>query len=265
MEEPGLRSVTFNLFFKGMVPGKYRLRWGRDAGDGMADSIAYVESAVINIESPVDENPPEVSRVTIDGKVVFPYDSIFSIYFSEPVEKDVLIPEGIEIRDKDSVEYRVIGSWESDFAFQVNLNDLKWNNEYIINMDPERIQDRAGNKAADSVIQFKFATYDEDSLGSVSGTIHIDSAGDLSGVPVLIFKSAAGSEKFMQSFPNNVFQMSLPPGKYFLSGFLDRNHNGRHDHGILFPFDFAETYAAYADTIRVRARFETADIQFDFR
>ena len=103
-----------------------------------------------------------------------------------------------------------------------------------------------------------------DSLGSVSGRVSFGPGVDSAGTTHLLFRPVTGSVVFEKVPEGESFNYSLPPGKYFLSGFLDNNNNGRHDFGNLYPFAFAEKATIHPDTIRVRARFETADIEFIF-
>jgi hypothetical protein len=49
----------------------------------------------------------------------------------------------------------------------------------------------------------------------------------------------------------------LFPATYRLSAYYDVNNNGRFDGGRIRPFNFAEPIALYADTVSVRARWET--------
>ena len=64
---------------------------------------------------------------------------------------------------------------------------------------------------------------------------------------------------------NNHFNFSLPRGKYLISGFIDKNRNGFYDSGSIIPLKLAETFAMGKDTVRVRARFETTGLIFEFK
>jgi len=44
------------------------------------------------------------------------------------------------------------------------------------------------------------------------------------------------------------------PGTYSLEGFRDRDNNGEYSFGQAFPFQPAERFVVYPDTIKVRAR-----------
>ncbi len=54
------------------------------------------------------------------------------------------------------------------------------------------------------------------------------------------------------------------PGKYFLSGYMDLNHNQAFDLGLVNPYSPMEPFAVYPDTIYVRSRWETEGIELKF-
>jgi hypothetical protein len=129
-------------------------------------------------------------------------------------------------------------------------------------IDERLISDMAGNRAGDSIRTYIFKTYSQDSLGSVSGTVAINSDIDTAGIPYLKFKSVTDNKAFTFSIMGKHFNFQLPSGKYILNGFIDRDANGRQDFGSLFPLKLAETGAVYPDTVRIRSRFESAGIEF---
>jgi hypothetical protein len=61
------------------------------------------------------------------------------------------------------------------------------------------------------------------------------------------------------------FKIDVPAGKYLVSGFLDTDGDGRRGLGSAVPYRFSETVLVYTDTIAVRARFETAGVQLEFK
>ncbi|MDD8019328.1 MAG: hypothetical protein PHP42_13230, partial [Bacteroidota bacterium] len=54
----------------------------------------------------------------------------------------------------------------------------------------------------------------------------------------------------------------LPEGRYTLKAFEDRNDNGIHDAGKIFPYQQGEKFTFYPDTIRVRARWPVDGVIF---
>jgi hypothetical protein len=127
------------------------------------------------------------------------------------------------------------------------------------------VADRAGNLLGDSVTSFTFGTLDTDSLGTIAGTVSIrlrDKAGDPAG---LILRE--GSNRFVdtRTVKEREFTVSVPGGKYLLSGFVDSDKDGKRSDGSLRPYRMAETSSVHPDTIAVRARFETTGIEMIFK
>ena len=82
---------------------------------------------------------------------------------------------------------------------------------------------------------------------------------------LLTFAQVGSNQEYELPVSGRNFSIELPAGKYVLSGFVDSNGNGEKDAGSVQPFEFSESRAVLADTVAVRARFETAGIEFLFR
>jgi len=81
----------------------------------------------------------------------------------------------------------------------------------------------------------------------------------------LILKDSNGKNILDRIKVGDRFKFSVKPGKYVMSGYLDRDGNGKYDFGTLKPFKYSENYFNYPDTIRVRARFESAGIELHIK
>ena len=99
----------------------------------------------------------------------------------------------------------------------------------------------------------------------MSGEVVVEIAGQRDSPAVLSFKKIGGKQVFDLLVPGRKFKIDVPAGKYLLSGFVDFDLDGQKGNGSIYPFRLAETSASYADTIAVRARFETAGIRFEFK
>jgi uncharacterized protein (DUF2141 family) len=265
LEQKGLKTSVYNLYFKSLKEGNYRLQCESALFGGKIDSMAIIESGEFFAGLEPDDSPPEILSVSHSGKTVFPSDSIIQVYFSEPIDDNFDIAGTVEILDSDSLPYDFSHEWPDEFNLNLHTIGLKWNRKYNIILSENLITDLAGNSIGDSVVSFDFSTYDRDSLGSVSGTLVVETGADSRAVPYITFRSITGKFSTTRPIVSNSFNLALPPGKYFLSGFLDRDGNEKQDYGSLRPFRFSEPSASYPDTIRVRARFETAGIEFFFR
>lgn len=259
-------GTIYNLFFPGLDSGIFRIRIDRSIMKP-ADTAEreYLESPDFEVTYAADETAPKVESVAVATRPIFPSEDRLEILFSEPVQKARVEADGVTMSDGDSTDLSLAYDWRDDFRLRVTADELVWNMTYDLRIDGAAVYDLAGNRTTDSVLSFSLATYDEDSLGSVSGKVMVGEQIDSAGVIFLIFDAIQSRAEFRREISGNDFSFVLPPDKYILSGFIDRNGNLRHDCGTLRPFRLSETAAVYADTIRVRARFETADIEFHFK
>jgi hypothetical protein len=253
-------SSVFFFYFDSLINGEYTLEIAENVIVS-SDSRSSLKSSPFLVEPVDDKNPPVIDSVTIDNQKRFPDDSTVNIVFSEPCRPLGALSEIITAMSDDSIKNDIEFDWSNSFNLKCHLTDLDWGVKYEIKINKTRFLDLSGNLMTDSSITYEFATYSEDSLGSVAGTIFIDT-GDIDSKPYIIITGLKGNEIIKESVLDKDFFYRLPPGKYLLKGFLDRNGNGHHDKGNLRPFDYAETMTIHPDTIRVRSRFESAGIEF---
>jgi len=266
VKEAPIDTVTaVHLYFDSLSNGDYKIRLPRRIFTGDETDTVFLESSELSISLESDEVHPVNEGFSHYHRTVYPEDSIFSFYYSEPVMPLVPDDSVFVIYDSEDNNYKVSFDWRNPFRPAMTIGRLEWGKEYHIAVLRDRLGDLSGNILGDSAEVFTFATYDIDSLGEISGTIAYTHDTDLTVVPYLIFHGVDGAFEYVQSIDNEHFKTRLPGGKYFLSGFLDKNENGRHDPGSLIPWYPAETYSIYPDTIRVRPRFETSDINFEFK
>ena len=114
----------------------------------------------------------------------------------------------------------------------------------------ERLLDIGGNVLSEP-ISFVFSVMDTAALGRVSGT--------MSSADVVIWVEGLEHDFFWeQVLQDTTFSLAnLLPGTYRISGFLDRDRNGQWMSGQIHPFLPAEPLITHADTVEVRARWET--------
>ncbi len=265
-ERGEVESTTFNFFFAGIAKGRYKLQIDADVFSKPDDSSHLIESPEFDIELLPDENPPKIDSISHSAITVYPSQNTIEIGFSEPcliVESDDTL--AFLIMRQDSSLHEISSEWKDEFRLNIQLSELGWDESCTITILERFITDLSGNPLGDSITTYKFRTYNEDSLGSISGEVKTDSSIDGNSTPYIIFTKITGQEILRTAVDGRAFNYSMPPGKYFLKGFLDRNNNGKHDLGSLIPFEYSETTAFYPDTIRVRARFETSGIELIFK
>ena len=130
--------------------------------------------------------------------------------------------------------------------------DSPWTSGETIRLsgNRERLLDIGGNILSEP-ISFVFSVMDTAALGRISGTT--------SSSDVVIWVEGLAHDFFRkQVLRDTTFSLTnLLPGTYRISGFLDRDRNGHWMSGQVHPFLPAEPLVAQADTVEVRARWET--------
>ncbi len=139
---------------------------------------------------------------------------------------------------------------------------LKPSSEYILMIDLKGLEDAVGNKI-DSLYKFKFTTVGELDFSGASGSVKSNDGTDL----VVLLKNVEQNKISYQQkvdSKNNFDFKKIVPGKYLLWSFKDNGKNGKYDHGTIKPFNFAEEFKFYPDTLNLRARWPVVDISLSF-
>jgi uncharacterized protein (DUF2141 family) len=264
-EKFGALSANYSFYFADLPEGDYRLRVPATILGRRKEAGGEVESGLIKYKPGADDNPPALESVSHSGRTVFPSEKTISVCFSEPVRRNRLDSAAVRVTDSDSSLYELNFIWPDDFNLDLSVRDLAWGKACALTVNTADVIDLSGKSAGDSIAQFVFHTYYQDSLGLVSGTIDYAPDIDTGGIAYLTFTSISSDFSRTEPVLGTAFNIQMPPGKYILHGYLDRNGNGARDLGSLCPFDYAETASIYPDTVRVRARFETAELEFIFK
>lgn len=134
----------------------------------------------------------------------------------------------------------------------VFIPDSLWTSGETVRLigNRERLLDTGGNVLSEP-ISFVFSVMDTAALGHISGT---------TSSPDMVIWVAGLTHDFFgeQVLQDTTFSLAnLLPGTYRISGYLDRDRNGQWMSGQVHPFVPAEPLIVQADTVEVRARWET--------
>ncbi len=264
-ESSGGEVAVFNFHFANLSDGLYKFRIGERLVIDTGNNSTYIESSEFSVQLKPDSTGPQLDFFSHNQKRIFPDENSFEFGFSEPMNQNKNTDSSILIYDSDDNRKDVSFSWIDDFRLGLIPDNLEWGKGYFVVLNEKEFSDLSGNNLGDSISVFKYYTYDSDSLGEASGMVKYGSQFDSGSVSYITFRDVSGKKQFTKKINNHRFNFQLSPGKYLLSGFIDSNNNGVYDSGSLIPFKFAETMAFAADTIRVRARFETAGLVFEFK
>ena|GEM_PF-139288 len=219
--------------------------------DSKFNSAEFVGSAL-----PDTFKPKIVSTTPADSAQAVFLNSMIAVYFNEPMHRESF-ERSFYLRDSTGLDVPGTFDWPTPASVKFKpANFLQSLVTYQAIVKLDSIFDLAGNAAADSTFQFHFTTLNADTLSSLSGTV-VEPDSTANG---RIFLKAQQNTKDGQTYeiqlnePGPYEFSGILPGTYSIEGFRDRDNNGEYSFGLAFPFQPAERFAVYPDTIKVRSR-----------
>ncbi len=254
----------------GVLPeDKYRIEmtYGADEAPLVLDSMEFKQ-----VE---DKTPPEISMFLPAADAMFVHQVDMQVEFSEPIDTVKITPQTFVLAEDDNRFIQLDLRWADPFHLGLSTDQLTAGHKYRLDVTEFDVADYAGNLMGDSLRSFTFSTYDDDSLGSVSGTVEIALEDRKESPAKLTFQKVGGKDRYTVTVAGlapgrnaentGAFVTDLPAGEYILTGFLDQDGDGKLTPGSINPPRLAETYVVHPDTVSVRARFETAGIVVEFK
>jgi uncharacterized protein (DUF2141 family) len=213
--------------------------------------------------SPDTTKPTIISKSIKDSTSGVLLDHEIRFTFSEAMNQ-TSFEKHFRAAESDTLAVSGAFSWKNpaDVVFQPDrsLKSLTW---YTIHVEIDSIIDRSGNSIADSIKTIHFRTLNEDTLSAISGTI-VDENEKGQGK---LFVTAKSEKNFYHTIihePGQYRFEKILPGIYTINGFRDADSNGVYSYGRAIPFDPAERFFFFSDSIKVRSRWpnEGNDIVF---
>lgn len=196
------------------------------------------------------KNPNNASRdVMIDDTV--------HVVFSEAIRKQSF-ENAFTLKDSLSQKVGGVFQWyQARELFFIPNPFFAPGMAYTLTIQIDSVLDFTGNVVKDSVLTWKFTTVDERALSSISGTVTDElksGHGKIFVIATNITKKSA-KPKTTEIDSAGVFTIDrLFEGKYKLTVFRDADGNGTYTFGKPCPFEAAERFVNYPDTLRLRAR-----------
>ena len=249
-------ASSINAYFPNLTEGVYDLHLIYDTG---RDGLIFPG---LRVQDQEDQTPPTViSFEPAEGNLPIADEVVLTWIFSEPVTVDE--EYAVRVIQGDSGQaLPVTIRRPGQFCLEVVPDSLIPGLDYRAEMAEFEVSDLAGNILGDTLRSFAFGTANPDKLGWIVGTVRLELSDDATGPVHLRLRSPDGKRNFPAVTIDDGFRVELPAGDYLLSGYIDANQNDVRDYGHVWPYQFAETYAEYTDTITVRAKFETTGIEF---
>jgi len=251
-----LKPQRIRVLTRPQEPGRmYRVlvRGVEDLAGNPADSI--FASAEFPAAVTADTSGPALQlAVPEPGTLSASLDCRIRLVFSEDVDS-TLFALGFNLSDSSGhpVAGDFVWSGFADIMFQ-SKPELESKHAYAVHLTGDNIRDAKGNRSIDST--YTFQTMNGDTLSEIAGEV-IDPDSASTGA---VFVSARQTGKSGQTYsvkidgPGPYRITHILPGAYILDCFRDRNGDGLYSFGKPYPFEPAERFSVYADTVKVRSR-----------
>ncbi len=192
-------------------------------------------------------------------------DSEIEIFFSEAMNQKSA-ENNFDLTDSAGNSFKGSYTWENPAQFRfLPEKSLAGKMNYQIQLHVQNVVDQNGNPLQDSLWNVKFTTVNTDTFGSVALEVKSQEK-YLENIWVnLTSLDKKHTYKKILDKPGKFLWETLLPGKYFLDGFVDLDENQKYSFGKISPFEPAEPFAIYPDTVRIRSRWETAGIVLEFK
>ena len=223
--------------------------------DLAGNSLVPGESAKVRGEGEPDRRVPEVVSTVpeLGEKYVSPKATLI-MNFSEAM--DVQTRDDLWLRSDTTrvLDGKLHWSSPNQLVFEPR-HAWEAGETFHVQVIPGILTDISGNALPDSP-HFRFTISSPKYLGEVRGTV-----GHSQVQTVVQARQIASPFRLYQTIVapvDTLFALNgLVPGKYQISGFLDKDGNGIWEMGSGFPFVPSEPLADYPDTLEVRARWAT--------
>ena len=186
-----------------------------------------------------------------------------SFYFevSNPLDRQSVVKNYIVAKqNRDTVKGRFLfpSAYEVEFIPDTHLT---LDSIYTLQINYSQIKNVWGGTLGDSTLTRHIKISNGDDFGEIAGRVHDEGSGALK---ISVKAQKIGSKKLIYSSwaaKNNSYMLNfIPEGHYKLSTFLDKDSNFVYSPGHLFPFGFSEPFSVGDDTVKVRKRWESSDV-----
>jgi len=183
-----------------------------------------------------------------------PLDAAITLAFSEAMDQPLA---GLAFALSDTGRTPLPGriTWLSSAEMEFRPDSLlRPDRLYTVRMAVDSLRDRQGNPLADTLLTIRFQTLNPDTLSEIAGALR-DAAPGRSGPFFITARVPKGAAYEITAAQEGAWRFEkIMPGEYLIDFFRDEDGDGRFSPGRPFPWQPAERYTLYPDTIRVRSR-----------
>ncbi len=216
-----------------------------------------------------DTTGPAVSNIDpAEGEVNVPLNASVVVTFSEPPDRQTA-EESFSLLDSGNTSIGGTGEWVGPNVYLFSTDSpLAGGMQFRVNLRLAGVRDELGNvSGVDSVFTSSFVTLNQDTLGSVSGTVDVEEGAGVRPVGLTLWHLQQKDLLYRLTLAEpGAFEFgAVLPGKYFLVAWLDFREDGVLSPGEPEPFLAGEPFRVYPDTIHVRPRWESQGVKLIFR
>jgi uncharacterized protein (DUF2141 family) len=200
--------------------------------------------------------PAIVKTVPADSSTAVLTSTDVEFYFDDAVQK-LSFENGFLLSDSSGVQINGSFEWPTPAFVKFTPDDvLQSKMIYRCQVVSDSLVDAGGNVKPDTIIAILFTTINVDTFSTILGTFMDEDSSGSGPVFLTASPNKPDAQPYVISIPQpGSYEFSgLLPGVYALEAFRDRNGDGQYTYGNAVPFEPAERFVFYADSVNVRSR-----------
>ena len=221
------------------------IKSGNDSGFVKIKMDTTFDTTYIKITHPI---PKQVLKIERDKIVPL------KVAFSNLIDKKKNNPSFILLEDSASIEFNVI--WKSPLlAHLVPIHNWKPKKQYFIKINKDSFSFVHSKGLKDSTIVVPFLTKQFQGFGSL--LIKPEKKfPDRIIAELKPIEKKASIHKSIVNLNGQIIIEKIPEGNYKLLFYQDLNKDSKHSTGTLLPYQPAEWFQDYSDTVKIRANWQ---------
>jgi len=205
-----------------------------------------------------DRTPPALVGKFPEDQDMVPGDTL-KLVFSEAMQAVDPVDFWVQSDSTQVMEGR--WQWQNKTSLLLVSKQSYEPGTYRLQGRGDLLRDLSGLSLKDTLVSFEFEVLATDKLASLQG--HVSGGTEPIWV-VTQSRKQVRTQRVRTDAVGYYSLESLPPGAYTVFAFEDQNANGLQDYGSLEPFEPAEPYSRYLETVNLSAGDRTEGIDLEF-
>lgn len=202
-----------------------------------------------------------VSFTPADSVLTIHPNSVIYLEFSNPINKQLFV-ENFKLTSTDIPNVNGYMIYPSAYEIEFHPdNSLILDHFYNIHLNLRNIRNVWGDSLGDSLLLRSFKINSGDDYGDISGMIVPSNNQKID--TYIQAENYKDKTKYFSTWviTGNTYKINnVPDGIYSMSAYFDSDSNSVFSAGNLFPFTYSEPFIVREDTVKVRKRWESGDV-----